>query len=372
MFINSQKIINVLEQLSPRKYAESWDNVGLLIGNDQVEIGKIMVALDINEAVVEEAVEKNVDLIITHHPFIFKGLKAITDKTYHGRLIRKLIKEDIHVYAAHTNLDIVENGLNDYLANQLGLEKLSILEVTGSENYYKLSTFVPENSINIVEIALYNAGAGKLGNYDQCGFKLEGEGCFRPLEGSTPAIGSLDQNETVKEIRFETIVPQSLIGKCEKALVKAHPYETPAYDMVRLENLVKSHGLGRIGVYNAPMTSGDFITQLKDVLSSDCIKVAGNLPEKISKVGLCTGAGVEFVYSAKRAGCDVYITGDLKYHEAQLAEQLGICIIDGGHYETENLYMTFLKNYLEEKCIEKNYEVRVIKSESLENPLKLY
>lgn len=372
MFVNSQKIINLLEQLAPKKLAESWDNVGLLLGNEQHEIGKIMVALDIDETVVDEAVEKNVDLIISHHPLIFKGMKSITDKSYHGRLIRRLIKEDIHVYAAHTNLDVADNGLNDYLAHLIGLDNLSVLDVTKTEAYYKLYTMVPVDSVEIVEEALYKSGAGRYDHYDECSFKIQGQGSFRPIEGANPTIGIVDKREHVDEVRIEVLLAEEVLDQCVKGLIKAHPYETPAYSVIKIENLSKSQGLGRVGVFKEPKSAEALIADLKEVLKCQTIRVAGQLTEKISKVGLCTGAGADFIYKAKSMGCDLYITGDLKYHEAQLANQLNMSIFDCGHYETEQIYMDYLAQYLQDKCQEKNYEVRIIKSESLENPIKVY
>lgn len=372
MFVNSQKILNLLEQLAPKKYAESWDNVGLLLGNDQVQIDKVMVVLDITEPVVEEAIEKNIDLIISHHPLIFKGMKNITERTHKGRMIRKLIKNDIHVYAAHTNLDIAHNGLNDYLASLLKLEDLSLLEVSGNDAYYQLVTHVPLDNVALVEEALFKAGAGELGNYGECDFKVQGEGVFRPLEGANPSIGSVGERESVDEMRLEMLVSSHKLNKCIKALLKTHRYETPSYAVFKMENLETPYGLGRVGRYSKPMSGQAFLSHLKSVLGGPLLKVAGQLPDEVKKVGLCTGAGSEFIHAAKRKGCNVYITGDVKYHEAQLADELGICIIDAGHYETENIYMAYLRDYLEEKCRDKNYEIRLINSESLENPFKLY
>jgi len=372
MFVNSQKIINLLEQLAPRKLAEDWDNIGLLIGSEQHEISKIMVVLDIDETVLVEAIEKNVDLIITHHPFIFKGMKTITDKTYHGRMIRTLIKEDIHVYAAHTNLDVADNGLNDYLAHLIGLENLTVLNTTKKEPYYKLYTMVPKDSVEVVEEALYKSGAGRYEHYDQCSFKIEGRGSFRPLEGSNPTIGVVDKREHLDEVRIEVLVAEQVLDQCIKGLIKAHPYETPAYSVIKIENLSKLQGLGRVGVFREALSGRVLIEKMKEILNCELIRVAGQLPDKVLKVGLCTGAGADFIHKAKLMGCDVYITGDLKYHEAQLANQLGLCIFDCGHYETEQIYMTYLAQYLQEKCLEKNYEVKLIKSESLENPIKVY
>ena len=372
MFINSQKLLGLLEQLAPKKYAESWDNVGLLLGNDEVEIDKVMVTLDVTEVVVDEAIEKNVDLIISHHPVIFKGMKNITDRTYQGRLIRKLIKNDIHVYSAHTNLDIAKGGLNDYLMNLIGLDDLSLLTVSDSLAFYKLITFVPTDSSEMVKNALFKAGAGRLGDYDECSYQTVGSGNFRPNEGANPAIGEIGSRESVEEVKIETIVPEKDLDRCLRALIKAHPYETLAYDVFKMENLSEPYGLGRTGKYAEPIAGEAFLKQVKEVLGAEILKVAGKVPEQVKKVGLCTGAGSEFIHAAKRKGCDVFITGDVKYHEAQLAEQLDVCIVDAGHFETENIYMSYLQEYLEEKCIDKNYEVRIIKSESLENPFKVY
>ncbi len=261
---------------------------------------------------------------------------------------------------------------NDYLARLIGLENIGLLSTTLTEPYYKLTTFVPEDSIDIVENVLYKSGAGKLGNYDECSYKVNGTGSFRPLEGSAPAIGQENVRAFVEEIRLEVIVSSQDAEKCINAMIKVHPYETPAYDLIKLENLSFHAGLGRIGCYTTPISGEELMTRLKQVLNCEVLRVAGHLPKNISTVGLCTGAGAEFIHKAKSKGCDVYITGDLKYHEAQLAEQLNFSIIDCGHYETETIYMSYLADYLNEKCLEKNYEVRIIKSESLENPIKTY
>lgn len=372
MFINSQKLLGLLESLAPKKYAQSWDNVGLLLGNDEVEIDKVMVTLDVTEVVVEEAIEKNVDLIISHHPVIFKGMKNITDRTYQGRLIRKLIKNDIHVYSAHTNLDIAKGGLNDYLMNLIGLKDLSLLTVTDSDAFYKLITFVPEDTCENLKNALFKAGAGQFAQYDECSYQTLGSGNFRPNKGANPAIGKIGERESLEEVKIETIVQKKDLDRCLRALIRVHPYETPAYDVFKMENLSSPYGLGRTGKYGEPVAGEAFLKELKEVLGAEILKVAGEVPKHVKKVGLCTGAGSEFIHAAKRKGCDVYITGDVKYHEAQLAEQLGLCIVDAGHFETENIYMSYLKEYLEEKCIEKSYEVKIIKSESLENPFKVY
>ncbi len=372
MFINSNKIIKLMEAFAPKKFAEGWDNVGFQLGNPDHEIDKIMLTLDINDEIIDEAIDKNVDLIITHHPLIFKGIKSVTDDDVLGRRIIKLIKNNIGVYAAHTNLDVANDGINDYLAEILGLERISALNTSYSTSYYKLTTFVPHADAESLRAAVCKSGAGNIGEYSDCSFSVDGTGSFKPLEGSNPYIGNKGEIEFVKEKRIEFIVSDENLQKSISALVSAHPYETPAYDVISLENKIESYGIGRYGFLNKPMETEAFIAHVKEKLKIPSVKLVGNSEGKIYKVGLCGGAGSDFIKDAKKAGCDIYISADIKYHDGQLASEIGIKLLDTGHYETEAIYMDRLRELLTLACEKKNYEVKIICSETSTNYFKYY
>ncbi len=285
--------------------------------------------------------------------------------------VRKLIQNDINLYCAHTNLDIAQGGLNDYLASLLDLERIELLSKSGSSTLFKIAVFVPETHVNEVHEALMNNGAGHIGNYSEAGFRTLGLGTFKPLEGSDPHIGTLGELERVEETKLETVVSQSNLHKAINAMLKVHPYEEVAYDIYKLDNQVDSYGLGRTGYLKSRLTLGTFIDIVKSKLDLDAIKYVGDLDRKISKVGICTGAGASLMNAVVGAGCEVFVTGDVKYHEAQTAEDNRLAIIDAGHFETENIYSSELKRLLDTKLEEKDYDVQVIVAENAKNPLKL-
>lgn len=370
MRTNSNKIISLIEELAPKNYAEKWDSVGFQLGNWDAAIDKVMVALEVTEEVVQEAEEKSVDLLIVHHPMIFKPIKAITENDYLGRLIRKCIKADIHVYVAHTNLDIADGGLNDLLAEKLEMKNCEVLKNTGSMPYNKLVVYVPSSHGECVEKAITSAGAGKMGAYDQCTFGALGKGSFRPLDGSTPYIGEINRIEVVEEIRLEAIVPHHILDKVIRAMLKEHPYEVPVYDVYDLAKSIDEWGIGRIGVLNEVKTLEELALEVKDVLKADKTKIVGSKSNKVRKVALCTGAGAEFIVASKQMGCDVLITGDVKYHEARLAEETGIMVIDAGHYETEHYAVNLFSEWLGKRISEKGYDVSLIVSQNINNPFE--
>lgn len=372
MLINSKKIIKLMESFAPKKFAQSWDNIGFQLGNANHEIDKIMLTLEITDEIIEEAIEKNIDLIITHHPLIFSGLKSITDDSVMGKKIIKLMKHNINVYASHTNLDTADGGLNDYLAELIGLDRVSYLEKVYSEKYYKLTAFVPHENAEKVREAVCASGAGNIGDYSDCSFSLDGTGTFRPLDGSNPHIGSNGELERVEETRIEFIVNESSLSKAISSLISAHPYETPAYDVIKLENEIESYGIARYGFLDKAMPTEEFIEHVKEKLNIPFVKLVGSTEGKIYKVGLCTGAGADYIKAAKRVGCDIYITGDTKYHEGQLATEIGLKVLDTGHYETEAIYMERLKEILVSACEKKDYDVKIITAETCTNFFKYF
>ncbi|WP_432664611.1 Nif3-like dinuclear metal center hexameric protein [Wukongibacter baidiensis] len=371
MSVKCNEIMRVLEGIAPISLAESWDNVGLQVGDKNKVIKKIMVCLELNNKIIDEAIKKEIDMIITHHPLIFKPLKTLLSSDPIVRIINKLIKNDINLYCAHTNLDIAIGGTSDYLASLLNLSDLKPLSITENKKYYKLAVFVPENSIEDVREAISLAGAGNIGNYSHCTFQSKGVGTFKPLQGADPYIGEINRLEKVDEYRLETIVPGNKLSSVLDDMLKAHPYEEAAYDVIPLENNIESLGIGRIGELATQKTLKDFALEVKNVLSADSVKVIGNEQQAVKKIGICTGSGSEYIKTASRSGCDCYITGDIKYHDAQLASDLGLCIIDAGHYETENIICIPLKDRLLKEFEKNNFAIEVTTSEININPFKV-
>ncbi len=340
-------LIKKIESKYPLNLAYDWDNVGLLVGDFDLEINKVMVSLEANENVIQEAIKNNVDLIVTHHPFIFNKINKINTGDLKGRLIHKLIKNDVALYSMHTNFDIAFDGLNDYFMEVMGFENVKILEVTNSEVLYKLAVYVPITHIDIVKDALGKSGAGHIGNYSHCSFSSEGKGNFRPLEGSNPFIGSNGEIETVEEIKIETIVPQKILGGVISKMISVHPYEEVAYDLYKLENKGDSVGLGRVSKLDTETNLEELCNLIKEKLDMKHIRVVGNLDTKINKVAVVTGSGSDMVKKAQRSGADVLISGDVKYHEAQDILDMGMCLIDCGHFESENIFKDVMKRFLD-------------------------
>lgn len=337
MSVKISEIIKVIETIAPKALAEDWDNVGLQIGYHQQLVKRVLLTLDATSEVVEEAVNQKVDLIIAHHPFIFKGLKNLSTDHEKGRLITKLIKNDIALYVAHTNLDKAEFGLNDFLAHKLGLETVRSLDPSDPEKFYKLVVYVPSNATEkIVEVFGKN-GAGAIGTYDYCTFRSSGIGTFRPLMGSNPFIGKVNTIENVNEDRVEAIVPEGLLRNTINQLKKTHPYEEMAYDVVPLENgrIINQNGFGKIGLLKEPMKGKDFTQYVKKVLNLSTLRGAGILPETVRRVALCSGAGADMIGIAKAKKADVLITGDLKHHDGQRAAENNFWVLDAGHFGTE-------------------------------------
>ena len=355
-----------IEEKYPLNLAYDWDNVGLLVGDSNQDINKIMVVLEANEKVIDEAIEKNVDLIITHHPFIFSKLNKLVTTDFKGNLIHKLIRNNISIYSMHTNFDIAFDGLNDYFVEILNLQNTKILDITNKESLYKLAVYVPKTHVDAVRIAIGNAGAGHLGNYKECSFSIEGEGRFKPCEGANPYIGKEGGLESVHEIKIETIVTQRVLGGVISAMLKAHPYEEVAYDLYKLENKGPSVGLGRYGKLNESITLKELCLDLKSKLNMEHIRVVGDLDDKINKVAIVTGSGADMVKKAYKAGCDVLITGDMKYHDAQDSIDMGMNVIDCGHFDTEKVFADIMFNYISD-----NFELDVIKSEVNLNPFNI-
>jgi len=364
-------LLRLLEEFAPKQYAMDWDNVGLQVGGIEDPVSKVLVCLDVTEGVIDEAINNNIDFIISHHPIIFKPIKNIIKENPQGNLIHKAIKNNISIYCGHTNVDIAPGGLNDYLATKLGLQDTSILDVTMTEKLFKLVVFIPEEHQEAVADAIASEGAGHIGNYSNCSFRALGTGTFMALEGTNPFIGERGQLERVQEIRLETIVPEKRLKKVLEKMLDSHPYEEVAYDLYPLSLEGNKVGIGRIGSFREAIKLSILIEKIKLVLKLDSVKVVGDNDSSIKKLCIVNGSGAEYIKAAVMKGCDCLITGDVKYHEAQIALELGLKVIDAGHFETENIFIELMANYLEAKVKDSKLAVEIIKSNINVNPFRV-
>lgn len=345
--MKASKIIDILEEFAPPSLQESYDNSGLMCGDPSIELDGLMLSLDCTEAVVDEAIEKGVGMLVCHHPLIFGSLKSISGKNEVERCLIKAIKSDLLIYAIHTNLDNVSAGVNKRLAEVIGLEECKILRPMGS-SLNKLVVFVPNKDAEVVRSAIFNAGAGEIGNYSHCSFKLEGEGSFRANQGADPHLGEMGKVHFEKEQRIEVILPNYLNSKVVKAMIMAHPYEEVAYDLYPLSNSWVESGSGMIGKLNNPKPAFEFLKDLKEKLNCGCIRHTDIVADKIRKVAICGGSGSFLLNDAKAAGADIFISGDFKYHQFFEAES-EIVIADVGHFESEQFTPQLIQDYLQEK-----------------------
>lgn len=343
-----QAIFRELEGWAPKTFAYDWDNVGLQVGSISDKTEAVLVTLDVNDAVVDEAIRLGANVIVSHHPMLFKPLKTIDFNTPKGKLVRKLIKHDITVYASHTNLDIAEGGVNDLLAEKIGIENVQPMVVTHEEPLYKLAVFTPVDHVNEVVDALSEAGAGHIGNYSHCTFQAPGTGTFKPLEGANPYIGTQHKIERVEELKIETIVPETLLKNVVEAMLKAHPYEEVAYDIYPLKNEGKKYGLGRIGTLKEVVNFHQLIEMTKKGLDVRHVRYVGDLDKQVKRVAVLGGSGEKYIHKAKQLGADAYITGDVTFHQAQDAKDNGLALIDAGHY-IEQVMKEATKRFIEER-----------------------
>ncbi|MFD2704160.1 Nif3-like dinuclear metal center hexameric protein [Salibacterium lacus] len=329
---DGQMIINAFETWAPRSLAMEKDNVGLMVGTLNKPVHRVLTTLDVSMEVAEEAVEKDIDLIIAHHPLIFKPLASLETAGGKGSIIEKCIKNDIAVYAAHTNLDIADGGVNDMLAETLGLGDTEVLVPTTEIPLKKVTAFVPEGHVEAVRSALGNAGAGHIGDYSHCTFSAEGTGTFIPGDNTDPYLGTQGKMEFAAETRMETVVPETLLPGVIQALENAHPYEEPAYDVYPLDMEGEIMGLGRTGYLPEPLSYETFIDLVKSTFGIKHVRTAGTEPKEVRKVAVLGGDGNKFWTHALHSGADVYITGDLYFHTAQDAALEGLNTIDPGHH----------------------------------------
>lgn len=340
------EVIAKLEALASPELQENYDNSGLIVGDESADVNAALICLDSTEDVVDEAIKKNCQLIIAHHPIVFSGLKRITGKSYIERTLLKAIKNDIAIYAIHTNLDSVQNGVNNKIADKIGLKKRSILQPKNNL-LKKLVVFCPNENTDDVKSAIFEAGAGNIGKYQNCSFNTSGTGSFKGNEDSDPTIGQKGQQTYVKEDRLEFVMPAYLEKKVVGALLAAHPYEEVAYDIYSISNVWQEVGSGMIGELEEAYPAKDFLKKLKEVFNASSIRYTDIHKEYIQRIALCGGSGSFLLQKAIQVKADVFITADFKYHQFFDADNK-IIIADMGHYESEQFTMELIDEYLNE------------------------
>ena len=361
-----EEVISYLEQWAPPILQESYDNSGLLVGNKQNEITNILVSLDCTEDVVEEAIAKNCNLIVSHHPIVFKGLKRFTGEDYVQRTIIKAIQNNVALYAIHTNLDNTIEGVNGEIARRLGLKNVRPL-VPLSGHLLQLTVFIPSDHFEKVRNSLFEAGAGNLCNYSECGFSIVGNGSFKPEEGAQPFEGNLGDRSEKEEVRFEVILPSWKKAKVQRALFESHPYEEIAHNWQNLQNPIHQFGSGAIGELETPISLIDYLSKLKEVFNNHSIKYTKTRQPMIQKIAVCGGSGQFLLGAAKAEGADAFVTSDVKYHEFFDAENR-LSFIDIGHFESEQ----FTIELIHAKITEKFRTFAVHKTGVITNPVLYY
>lgn len=362
------KIIKIIEDWAPKSIAWEKDNVGLQVGSLRREVKNILLCLDVDEKVVDEAVKKNCNLIISHHPLLFKSLKRIdTEKDKTSRILEKLIKKEITLYSAHTNLDFTKDGVSFQLAKKLGLTNQKFL-LNLSSNQNKLVVFVPVTHTDKVAEAIHTAGAGSIGEYTNCSFRTLGTGTFKGSEKSNPAIGLKGKIEKVDEVKIEVLVNSFDLKKVIAEMKKVHPYEEVAYDVYPLANENVNYGMGVIGELKKELSEKEFLSLVSKSLNLKNFRFSRTKKSKINKVAVCGGSGSNLLDNAFLSSADAFVTADIKYHTFQDADNR-ILLIDAGHYETEIHLLDEVKNRIEKSITDKT---KVYKYKGSTNPIVFY
>jgi dinuclear metal center YbgI/SA1388 family protein len=339
MGVRVDQILALVEQEAPAGLAYDWDRVGLLIGSMHQEVNKLVVALEASEAVVQGAVSVGAQMVLSHHPLLFQPVERFCPDKPLERTVAYAIKHDLAVAAAHTNLDIARNGLNVYLARLLGLTRTEPLEITKNELLIKLSVFVPLGYEDRVREAISRVGAGIIGNYSDCSFSVRGQGTYKPGTGAQPWRGVAAELHRLSESRLEMVVPESLVAAALEAMQAVHPYEEVAYDLYALKNQGFTFGIGQVGEWPEPRPFEKLTAELKQLFKVPHIKMTGQPPSLIKRAAVCGGSGGEFISRARDKGADIYLTGDIRYHQAVGWSEENMAILDLGHFATEALFI---------------------------------
>lgn len=359
-------VAHAIEEFAPLELQESYDNCGLLVGEPQTPVQKLLVALDLSKPVLEEAIELDCNLIVTHHPLIFKPIKTLRGDTEISQIILEAARNRIGIIAAHTNLDSAQQGVSHALAKLLGLQNIKPLDPKPALQA-KIVTFVPESHANHLQEALFQAGAGNIGNYSHCSYSLQGTGTFYAPQSTNPHCGHIGKKNVHSEVRIETVAPAKQLNKVIQALVENHPYEEPAYDIYSLHPLPSSTGLGAIGELPAPIAEERLLQLLAEKMGASVLRHSEFTDKPIQRIALCGGSGSEFIPLAIRKRADAYITADCKYHQFHYLQKQ-ILLIDAGHYETEKIAVEILANIIQAKFA----TFATLKSEREENPIRYF
>ena len=369
MLVND--IVKHIEEWAPPGVAWEGDNVGLQIGSRWNSLKGILLCLELNEKTLDEAISKKCNFIFTHHPLIFKPLKRINpDNDIKSRLIEKLIKNDINLFTAHTNLDFTKDGVSFEMAKTLGLKNIRFLE-NESATQYKLVVFVAKEYADKVSESIFTAGGGIIGEYSHCSFNLEGKGTFKGSDKSNPSYGKKNNFESIEEVRIEVIVDKWNLSKVIKSMLNAHPYEEPAYDIYKLDNNNVNFGSGAVGQLQEPISVNEFLGLVSKKLRTRQVRYCKGMKNKIKNIAVHGGSISNALNAALKVGADALIAADIKYHTFQDAEDR-ILLIDAGHYETEVPVLNIVRRKLQKLLDEKKSGIKIYKSKISTNPIKIF
>ena len=360
----------LFDSWAPKELAWERDNVGLQVGYPDEPVKRILVALDCSDAVIREAVRRKATLIITHHPLLYHPLKSVTGNDPSGRLVLKLVRHGVALFSAHTNLDFTRSGVSIALAERIGLKRTKVL-MKSAGTLRKIVVFVPAEHADAVMSAMADSGAGRIGEYESCSFRAEGTGTFRGSAKTKPFLGRAGRLERVNETRLEMIVPRWHSEAVVQAMLAAHPYEEPAYDVYELANGSPDTGAGAIGDLEPPGTLSSFLKHAAKVLHAGMLRYAGDLRQKVHRVAVCGGSGSDLIRAAAQQGADVFMTADMSYHAFQRAED-SLALVDAGHYETEFPVVEKIVSFLQKHVAEVHERVQVYPSKQSLNPVKYY
>ena len=362
-------IIEIIDSIAPFQLAEEWDNAGLQVGDPSAPVSRVMVSLDAGVEAIDAAVAEQCQLLLTHHPLIFRPLKTLSLADPSGALIGKALRNSLSIISLHTNFDIAEGGINDLLADRLGVVAAAPLSVTSSDALVKLAVFVPKGYEEKVSQALFQF-SGSIGNYSDCSFRVEGTGTFTPHDGAAPFIGTIGTREYAEETRIEVLLRKADVERALAALLAAHPYEEPAVDLYPLLNNGVRKGLGRIGSLIQPLSLERFVSRIKEEFAVEGLRFVGDGDRMLGKVALCGGSGSSLLREAYSQGADVLVTGDVKYHEAREAETLGMALVDLGHFASEIPMVEGLVSRLESELCARGFVAELMACTGEKDPFR--
>ncbi|HYT92328.1 MAG TPA: Nif3-like dinuclear metal center hexameric protein [Gemmataceae bacterium] len=342
-------VVDFLKQFAPTDLAADWDNVGLLLGDTAAPVQRVMTCLTLSPDVAAEAVESGVQLIVTHHPILFRAVKRLTTATPEGRTLLALIRGGVAVYSPHTALDNTAGGINDLLSRRLNLVEVGPLRRREGPRQCKIVVFVPDKDLTRVSDALFAAGAGQIGQYSECSFRLSGTGTFFGSDATNPTVGQKGRREEVSEWRLEAVCPETAVEQAVTAMRRAHSYEEPAYDVYSLRPARSPLGEGRVGRLPRPIPLAEFAETVKTALAAKCVQTVGELTRSVERIAIVCGAGGEMFSDAVRARADVFLTGEMRFHDYLTALAQGVALVLPGHYATERCGIEELAALLQAK-----------------------